>query len=226
MSWKYLNNKKWADVTREERLFCSHLYHKINSPQNAKEFIQWLNSTESPIKGFKNQNCLNKNADWEASFETCFYRDVLKSYGYGVKERFEELKSIESIGEGVTNLIKRTFDLALFSSETIVIIEAKAAGGIDSKQFKDFEMDENLIKGIFRFLNIKPPKIVFYILAANKYYLSKAFTSPKGIGKINIIDKQNNNECKISGLISWKQLLDSDQFSDSIFLRAEEVYNN
>lgn len=226
MGFEYLNGKNWIDVTREERLFCAHLYHKINSPQNAKEFIKWINTIESPVKEFKNQNSLNSETDWEVSFETCFYRDLLKNYGYGVREKFEELAKIESIGADAVNLIKRTFDLVLFSKDTIIIIEAKAAGKLCSKQFKEFEVEEKLITGVFQYLNIKPPKIVFYILTAHKYYFSRAFTSPNGIGKINIIDKQINNECKVNSLLSWKQILDSEMFSDNIFRRAEEVYNN
>ncbi len=227
MGHEYIFDKKaWIEITREERLFCSHLYHKINTPERAKEFINWINTIKSPVKEFNNQNSLNSNDDWEASFETCFYRDLLKSHGFGVKEKFEDLKKIENIGSNAVNLIKRTFDLVLFSNDTILIIEAKAAGKLDSKQFKEFEIDEKLICGVFEFLKIKPPQIVFYILASNKYYISKAFTSPRGIGKINIIDKQKKGDCKINGLISWKQLFDSEEFSDSIFKRAEEVYNN
>ena len=224
MGLHYLKGKNWIDVTREERLFCSHLYHKINTQQKAKEFIKWINKMESPVKDFKNESLLNPEQNWEVSFESCFYRDLLKLYGHGVKEKMEELKKIEEIADSVNNLIKRTFDLVIFSDDTIVIIEAKAAGKLELKQFKEFEIDENLIKGVFKFLNIKPPKIVFYILATNTFYSSKSFTAPNGVGKMNLVEKQKIGKCKINGLISWKQLLDSEMFSDTIFSRAEDSY--
>ena len=237
MGFDYLKGNYWKDITREERLFCSHLYHKINEPSKTKQFIEWLNKTKSPIDDlFKNNLNLDENTEWEVAYESCFYRDLLKFYGFGVKEHFNELSLVNNIGEDAVNLIKRTFDLALFSNDTIVIIEAKASNGLTTKQFQEFEIDERLINGVFKFLKIKMPKIVFIILAADKYFKSPSFTSPKGVGKLNLIDKQskdfankvdaNFRECKIDGLISWKQLLNSDIFKDEMFDRAERVYNN
>lgn len=226
MGLTYLKGKNWIDISREERLFCSHLYHKIKSHQDIKEFIKWLNETISPVKDFKNEIKLNPDQHWEVAYESCFYRDLLKLHGYGVKEKLEDFKKIEAVGDYAINLIKRTFDLALFSDDTIVIIEAKSAGKLELKQFKDFEIDELLIKEVFKYLNLNSPKIVFIVLATDKYFNSKAFSSKKGIGKINIVDKQKMKENKIHGLISWKQLIDSNSFTDNVFLRAEESYKN
>lgn len=236
MGFDYLKGNYWKDITREERLFCSHLYHKINEPSKTKQFIKWLNNAESPIKGFKNYLSLDEDTEWEVAYESCFYRDLLKFYGFGVKEHFNELSLVNNIGEDAVNLIKRTFDLALFSNDTIVIIEAKASNGLTTKQFQEFEIDERLITGVFEFLKIKMPKIIFIILAADKYFKSPSFISPKGVGKLNLIDKQNKDilnkvdsnlrDCKIDSLISWQQLLNSDIFKDEMFDRAEKVYNN
>lgn len=217
-------NKYWKNITREERLFCSHLYHKMIEPGNTKRFVEWLNSIKSPVADFTNTIKLNPDANWESAFEVCFYRDLLKANGYRVKENLEKLKTNKHIGEEAINLIKRTFDLALFSENTIVIIEAKAAQRLTSTQFKEFETDENLIRGVFEFLNLKMPEIVFIILAADSYYQSDSFRSPKGVGKVNLIDKAKTNKCKVHGLISWKQLFDSSEFNDENFLRAENVY--
>ncbi len=219
-------NKNWKEITREERLFCSHLYHKLLEPGNTKQFIEWLNTIKSPVANFTNTITLNPDTYWEPAFEVCFYRDLLKANGFGVKENLEKLKANKHIGEEAINLIKRTFDLALFSEDTIVIIEAKAAQGLTSTQFKEFETDENLIRGVFKFLNLKMPEIVFIILAADQYYQSTSFSSLKGVGKVNLVDKAIKGEGKVHGLISWKQLLNLEVFQDQIFRRAENVYKN
>jgi hypothetical protein len=31
-----------------------------------------------------------KITDWEVGYEVCFYRDILKLYGHGVKEKMED----------------------------------------------------------------------------------------------------------------------------------------
>lgn len=235
MGFTYFQGNNWKDVSREERLFCSHLYHKINQQGNTKKFVEWLNNTKSPLTGFENQLSLDVNVEWEIAYETCFYRDILKSYGHGVKEKLVQLSLNKNIGGDSVNLIKRTFDLTLFSEDTIVIIEAKAAQGLSTKQFKEFEVDEKLIKGVFEELKIKKaPRIIFIILASQSYFSSPAFTLQNGIGKLNLIDKQkvdrassspqNTGSCKINALFSWQQLIDSELFNDQIFERAEKSY--
>jgi hypothetical protein len=92
-----------------------------------------------------------KITDWEVGYEVCFYRDILKLYGHGVKEKMEDL--IAKIGPNAVNLIKRTFDLVLFSSDTIVIIEAKSAEGLTTEQFKEFKIDEVVFK-IIKFIKV------------------------------------------------------------------------
>ena len=63
----YFGNKAWADITREERYFCSYLYHSIIGKE--KQFVKWLN-TNTKLK-------LNESVNWELGFEVCFYRDYL-----------------------------------------------------------------------------------------------------------------------------------------------------
>lgn len=241
MNKTYLKNKSWAEITREERLFCSHLYHHIREPHNTKEFVNWLNTANSPVKDFQNTLQLDATTEWEAAFEVCFYRDVLKSFDLSVKAEQVYLNKIPKIDNKAVNMIKRTFDLALFSDDTIVIIEAKAAQGLTKEQFADFEMDFDLIHGMYEFINfkkgftIKPPNIVFIILASSEYLNSTSFKTDNGIGKINVIDKQkydvknslvgDNRTCKIDALISWKNIND-DYIADSMFNRAEDVYKN
>jgi hypothetical protein len=180
-----------------------------------------------------------KITDWEVGYEVCFYRDILKLYGHGVKEKMEDL--IAKIGPNAVNLIKRTFDLVLFSSDTIVIIEAKSAEGLTTEQFKEFKIDEDLIDGVFKYINsqdsilkIKRPQRFFIILAAETYYKSSSFRSPKGVGTVNLINTQQHdiknkavNEkrtCKVDALISWKQLSELSFLTDPLYERAEETY--
>lgn len=225
MQSNYLH-KPWSEITREERLFCSHLYHHIKDPMETKNFISWLNRIDSPVKnegsfsGFVNKLSLNIEDSWEAGFEVCFYRDFLKSHKIGVKEHRDEL--VKVVGEdNVNNLIKRTFDLALFSKDTIVIIEAKAAEGLNMKQFEEFERDSELLSKIFNYLNIKSPPVIRYvILAKSKYFKSKSFRTHKGIGKIKLIDTQGKDQCKVNALISWEQLHSFK--NDPVWSRAEE----
>ena len=40
---KYLGGKSWAEVTREERVFCQHLYVRLVRDLGAKNFVQYLN---------------------------------------------------------------------------------------------------------------------------------------------------------------------------------------
>jgi len=71
MGYSYLNGKNWLKVTREERLFCSYLYHDIIGVE--KEFVVWLNAQPDD----KTLN-LPPQDDWEIGYEVCFYRDFLR----------------------------------------------------------------------------------------------------------------------------------------------------
>lgn len=109
---QYFGNKNWAEITREERYFCSHLYHSIIGKE--KEFVKWLNENLKPEGKLK----LDESNIWEVSFEVCFYRDFLKSQNKSVKTY--ERKNGDFYSQ------KRTFDLCLFSADEMIIIEAKA----------------------------------------------------------------------------------------------------
>ncbi len=216
---KYLNNKSWNDITREERVYCSHLYHSILSLPDINAFIAELNKIESPIASFKNKLNLPVEVPWEIGFEVCFYRDLL--FAVGPSLRKENANAQLDFSE------KRTFDLCLFSDDELVIIEAKAYQGLSLKQNKDFKKDREQIKKLFEYL-IKIgkaneiPKIKFVIIASSIYYNSKSFTTEKGIGKRFIEDNASNDY--LCGLISWQQISDQIFPSDPIFERADNVY--
>jgi hypothetical protein len=76
MSFKYLNNNKWKDVTRDERLFCSYLYHYVKN--DTLSFINLINS--------KNSQKIDINIYWEIGFEVNIYRDL---FGIKTKRTFD-----------------------------------------------------------------------------------------------------------------------------------------
>jgi len=226
MGIKYLSNRSWDEITREERLFCSHLYHSILSLPDRKKLIAKLNSIESPIDSFENKLNLSPEKDWEVGFEVCFYRDLI----FGIGPSLGIDPSIRKVNDkGKLDLSeKRTFDLCLFSDDELVIIEAKAYQGLSSDQNNDFENDEVQIEALFQYLKKKNfthqiPKVKLIILASSKYFDSKSFTLDNGIGK-NFIDA-NANRDYLCGLISWKQISDRIFPCDPIFERADCIYN-
>jgi len=136
MPLKYLKNNSWSQVTREERYFCSHLYHHIKNKE--KPFVKWLNQkckTNFPV-----------NNNWEIAFEVCFYRDYHKLH----KTKLNK------------TLRKRTFDLCLFSDNHIIIIEAKVQQGFKGEQLNSFISDEKEIKKLPKMHKVKISKVLLY----------------------------------------------------------------
>lgn len=224
MGIRYLKNKSWNEISREERLFCSHLYHSILSLPDKKKFIKKLNSLEFPMDFFKNKLNLSEKSHWEVGFEVCFYRDLIAAFG--------PCSSIRKVNKYIKKLNKekmagfsekRTFDLCLFSNDELVIIEAKAYQGLSSKQNEEFKKDVKQIEELFRYLNdAEMPKVKLIILASSWYFKSQSFKSEKGVGKRFINDKDNKDYLR--GLISWKQISDRLFPCDPIFKWADQVY--
>lgn len=118
LSW--LEGRTWAEVTREERFFCAELFFVIR--QDVPAFVQFLDQEEHWVKRTgRGVNSLEINANWDPAYEACFYRDM---------GRLDVSR-------------KRTFDLALFSDKTIILIEAKAHQGFDNKQLKSMARDRD-----------------------------------------------------------------------------------
>ena len=143
MGFKYLGGENWINFSREERLFCAHLYWRIRNQE--RTFIQWLNENTSLY--------LEEDCEWEVGYEVCFYRD------YYFKMRNEPIK-----GSGYSE--KRTFDLCMFSQNKILIIEAKAQQKFKKEQLKDIKDDKKFIKKLLGD-NIE---IELIALASSKYY--------------------------------------------------------
>jgi hypothetical protein len=106
----------WSDITREERAFCAELECLIRDDINL--FIEFVNHEANlslPLDG-----------NWDSGFEACFYRDYLHYFDPAKKSNFSS---------------KRTFDIALFHDQSIVIIEAKAAEPFSATQAEYFKRD-------------------------------------------------------------------------------------
>ena len=115
MGFNYLKDQSWAEVTRDERFFCAHLY-RLAQNNGIEDFVGFLKD--------KLNLDLDPKANWELGYEVCFFRDFCLKFG--CEKDYSK---------------KRTFDLCLFSDDTIVIIEAKAQQGFDTKQLKQFKQD-------------------------------------------------------------------------------------
>lgn len=120
MALRFLDGKRWADVTREERVFCQHLYTRLLE-RGERAFVAYLNE-HLGIDA-------NVDASWELVYEACFYRDLWQHRG-----RAGELYSP-----------KRTFDLALLSDDHVIIIEAKAHEDFDASQVATFVRDKTQV---------------------------------------------------------------------------------
>lgn len=123
MGFHYLQGRSWAETTREERFFCLQLYNRIVQA-GVRTFVQHLRAHSGwtgPLP--------HPQSAWELGYEVCFYRDLWHQRG-----RQDPLYSP-----------KRTFDLALFSDDCIIVIEAKAQQGFDVAQLSSFRQDREQI---------------------------------------------------------------------------------
>lgn len=123
-------NMRWGNITREERYFCSHLYHHFRGKEN--DFIKLLDKKDSPKKSLNfSKEQLKEDYYWELGYEVCFYRDYSKF-----------------MNRDTNYSKKRTFDLCLFSQSRIIIIEAKAHGGFKKCDFENLGEDITAVKEI------------------------------------------------------------------------------
>ncbi len=148
-------------------------------------FVKFLReNTELPV---------DDSAEWGIGFEVCFYRDVLHHKHQNKKDSGSSFK--------------RTFDLALFSEQEIVIIEAKAYERFITTQTQIFEKDK---KQIQRLLGQKLD-IWLVALASSKYYanLEKHGRSHKVL-------------MPFDGKLTWASV--AKFYNNPILNRAEDIY--
>lgn len=120
MGFDYLGGLHWRQITRDERFFCQHLFRLIEDEGIAR-FVNHINETAGLT--------LDTNANWEAGYEVCFYRDLW----------FQKGK------QGPLFSPKRTFDLCLFSDRAMVVIEAKAQQDFQRDQLGVFALDRDRV---------------------------------------------------------------------------------
>jgi len=208
MKISYFQNDKsekssWDSITRDERFFCSELFHQLRSDQTGVLSLikEGINRKKYDSKNINDQDKERldflkniETKEFDIGFEVCFYRDLLKLYGKGIK------------GTGLPP--KRTFDLAFFSEEAIVIIEAKAQQGFDTKQLEDFKKDRDDIKLLSKIIGKKMPRVYIVGLHSGRY-------TPR-----------TDTKDYFDSLINWKDIAEKYPESKELFNRANDVYLN
>ena len=127
MGFDYFNGDSWIDITREERFFCSEVYHHFKNKE--KELIKLI----AKLCNLRDKEFMiseeEVNSDWEIGYEVCFYRDYAKHIV--IDNSYSQ---------------KRTFDLCLFSESRIIVIEAKSHEGFNNKEMNIYKSDIKYIK--------------------------------------------------------------------------------
>lgn len=182
MCFKYLNNKSWSEITREERYINYELVSDIRNDK--KSFLKLLG--------------INTEEDFDVEPEVCFYRDLLKDY---------QLKNIFHK--------KRTFDIVLFFTNDIYIIETKAQQKLTKKEINRYLKDQNKVKLLFKIIKEKTNKINFVEPEIHVCFI----ISDKNYKKLSQ-DKENENY----KIFTWKKI--AEKYNNKIYSRAEEIYNN
>jgi len=185
MSITYFNGLSWQDLSRDERFYCFCLYQKAKN--NPRQFAELIAS-----KAGLN---VEPTDDWDVAVEVCFYRDYLWHKGKPVH------------GSGFSP--KRTFDLCLFSSNTIIIIEAKVDQPFDTEQNKVFAEDSKKIRQL---LGNEDLNIYLVALASSKYY------------KADANNGSGDALRPFNGRISWSDMYQ--EYVDEIFNQAENLYGS
>jgi hypothetical protein len=139
----WLNGKCWWQVSRDERYFCAELYHLLR--EDTRRFVAHLNAAHGAQ--------LDAKVRWEVAYEACFYRDLWHERGRA----------------GALLSAKRTFDLALFSDQDILLIEAKAQQRFDAAQLQSFAQDAAAVQRL-----TEVPRVRLAALTSSLYTTSPA----------------------------------------------------
>jgi hypothetical protein len=185
MGITYFNGLSWQDLSRDERFYCFCLYQKAKS--NPRQFAE-LVASKSGLN-------VESTDEWDVAVEVCFYRDYLWHKGKPVH------------GSGFSP--KRTFDLCLFSSNAIIIIEAKVDQPFDTEQNKVFAEDSKKIRQL---LGNEKLNIYLVALASSKYY------------KADANNGSGDALRPFNGHISWSDMYQ--KYGDEIFNQAENLYGS
>ena len=153
------SKESWLDISREERLFCAHLYEFLRKKGNCGKFIDSLDVASKDVTSGEvevSQDTLRKD-NYEVGYEVCFYRDLAHAHGKS------DLISRES------GLKTRAFDLCLFGQKHMVIVEAKAHSSFNSEQLEWLGCEKKKIKRLFEELGVasQDVEIVVVCLASS-----------------------------------------------------------
>ena len=182
MGFSYLDGKCWADVTREERFFCQHLFTlAVNDRANGRAI-----GVLSHIRDHEG-NGLADDVEWEPAFEACFYRDFLHFKG----------RKDHSYSR------KRTFDLAFFSENAILILEAKAHQGFSGSQLAKLKHDCEHVRRVTG---------VDYVWVY-------------GLGSSRYTPRRETIKSFHGPLLRWRDLAE-DYDGDEVLRRADRIYND
>jgi hypothetical protein len=195
MGLPYIPNKQsWTEITREERYFCSELFHEFKN--RPSDLVQIINKTVSTK--------LDVCEEWELGLEVCFYRDLLKAYKFGIREVNNGREQDSHFPQ------KRTFDLCLFSKKEIIIIEAKSQSGLTEGQMKDFDLEKSRINELFDFIDkrsievLSRPTVRLILVASTKY-----LTSNRSLLKSKKPDSEEYWSSVFCGQVTWAELSNS-----------------
>lgn len=185
MGIPYFNGLSWNDLSRDERFYCFCLYQNVKD--NPTQFAE--------LVAEKAGLSIESTDDWDIGVEVCFYRDYLWH------------KRMPVHGSGFSP--KRTFDLCLFSPNSIIIIEAKVDQPFDTEQNKTFGEDAQKIRHL---LAKEELKIYLVALASSKYY------------KADMKNGNGNALRPFDGRISWSDM--HQRYGDAILRQAEDLYGS
>lgn len=189
----YLQGASWKEITRDERTYCAELFFEAR--KNTRDFVHWIHG-----QGVIKLSEAELNQGWEMGFEVCFYRDVLKHQ--------EKLGINSDTIRNTDYSPKRTFDLCLFSDQHIIIIEAKAQQGFETKQLDDFAKDKLDIK---KLLGVSDDQVKVSIIGlASSTYLNGIKRRKAGIPKV------------FDGTFSWLDL--HGYIKNPVFKQANQAY--
>lgn len=185
MGFNYLSGKTWKDITRDERNFCYDLIYQLRINKTESIFISWLIE-------YCNLELTEKIdlKTYEISVEVNYYRDLIFHHELTNNMRFENKKSIKG-------LLKRAFDLCIFLPNDLIIIEAKAAQGMSTKQLKEFKKDYRAIRSCHEGLDVPIPKIHMVGLVSQEY-----------LDKADFFKNENKKNKYFQKVISWQQIQD------------------
>lgn len=175
LSW--LGGKTWKQKTRAERYFCAELFCAIRQDEDG--FVKFLNDKAEPCRS--EAQLPIKGENWEAAYEACFYRDI-------GRQEFSQ---------------SHAFDLALFSDDAIILIEAKAHQYLSTAQLTVLSGDRN---NVAKCTGVDEKMIFLVGLVSSKY-------SP-----------QRPTKDHFDLMTTWEALASCYADKKDIFNRANDIY--